>query len=235
MSILPSTLRPFASLKSLPDPALVALSKVLRGAQFRTGAQICREGDSGDTCYFLIEGSVEVTTQLADGRRIFLATLGPGTLFGRGGLVHGRLARADVRASCNVHVLTLRRLDYQWALDRGIPWAVHLQKLVCVHVIRQLRSAIRHLRELADGASPSLEHTPSSDQVGRGETVDESDSEPRPAGPPLPEGHDATTTGRLLTLIAETEATLAGEGVDLGSVQFVVDMDAERRTYRRSD
>lgn len=235
MSILPSTLRPFASLESLPDPDLVALSKVLRSTQFRTGAQICREGDSGDTCYFLIEGSVEVTTQLADGRRIFLATLTPGTLFGRSGLVPGRVARADVRASCNVQVLTLRRLDHQWALDHGISWAVHLQKLVSVHVIRQLRSAIGHLRELAEGVSPSLEHAASSGEVEPREAVGESDSEPLPTGPPLPEGHDATTTGRLLTLIAETEATLAGEGVDLGSVQFVVDTDAERRTYRRSD
>jgi len=232
MSILPSILRPFPSLEPLPDPDLLALSKVLHTTQFRSGSQICREGDSGDACYFLVEGEVEVTTQLSDGRRIFLATLQPGTLFGQGALAHGRLRSADVRATCNVQVLALNRIDHQWALKLGARWAVHLQKLVCIYVIRQLRSAITQLRELAEGGTLEVEQNQQAYAPGPEAPSTPLSSPPRSEDTLLDGGHDASTTGRLITLIAETEATLAGEGVDLDAVQFVVDPDAAYRRRR---
>jgi CRP-like cAMP-binding protein len=234
LSVLPSTLRPFPSLQSLSDADLAALSKVLHSTQFRTGAQICREGDAGDTCYFLVEGDVEVTTQLGDGRRIFLARLEPGTVFGQGALVPDRLRSADVRADGNVRVLALGRVEHQWALDQGARWAVHLQRTLCVHVIRQLRTAIRRLRSLADGEEPSLlpQQAPVETERKKFPSADMQDSRGSLAPPKL-ESHDASTTGRLLTLIAETEASLAEEGVDLAQVRFVVDSDSERRSHKR--
>jgi CRP/FNR family cyclic AMP-dependent transcriptional regulator len=233
-SILPSTLRPFPSLQSLPDADLAALSRMLHSTQFRTGAQICREGDVGDTCYFLVEGDVEVTTQLGDGRRIFLARLEPGTVFGKGALVAGQLRNADVRAASNVRVLALGRLDHQWALEQGASWAIHLQRSLCVDVIRQLRTAIGRLRALADGEELSLvpEQAPVETERKKLPAGDKRDSGGSLAAPRL-QSHDASTTGRLLTLIAETEASLADEGVDLAQVRFVVDSDSERRSHKR--
>jgi len=251
MSILPSTLRPFPSLHSLADVDLTALSQTLRSTDFRSGAQICREGDSCDACYFLVEGEVEVITQLGDGRRIFLGKLSPGTIFGQGALVAGQLRSADVRALSNVRVLALKRLDHQWALDQGATWAVHLQKLICVNVVGQLRSALERLRKLAAGEQPEVV-APSVRKAASGaaKSIEYPDLPPGStayphepprlksedvdidlSAPPL-EAHDASTTGRLLSLLAETEASFAGAGVDLGAVEVVVDEDAARRAHQ---
>lgn len=242
MTVLPSTLRPFPALSSLADSELAAMSKVLVETSFRSGSQICREGDAGDGCYFLVAGRVEVTKQLQDSRRVFLAHLGEGAIFGQGALVPGQSRSADVRAVGNVRVLTLRPMEHQWALGQGAAWAVLVQRLVCVNVIRQLRSALARLGDLAGAEHPELftgTLSPSGGEIGGGSgraeaspVLEDEPSESHPI-PPLPAphltSHDATTTGRLLTLLAETEASLANDGVDLDQVQFVVDEDAHRR------
>jgi len=50
---------------------------------------------------------------------------------------------------------------------------------------------------------------------------------------PRIESHDASTTGRLLTLMAETEASLADGGINLNDVKFVVDAESARRNRTR--
>jgi CRP-like cAMP-binding protein len=236
MPVLPSSLRPFPSLRILSDVDLAALSKTLEATNFRAGSQICREGDSGDACYFLIDGRATVSKRLEDGRRIFLAELEPGAIFGQGALVPDRPRSADVRARDNVRVLALRRLDHQWGLDQQASWAIVLQKLICVNVVRQLRSALDHLGGLASAEHPELFEQSLPEPVAVGTEVvsqaTESDDLPVLPAPPL-ESHDASTTGRLLTLLAETEASLATDGIDLGSVQFVADSDSTRRLHVR--
>jgi len=247
MTVLPSSLRPFPSLSTLSDTDLAALSKVLTLATFRAGSQICREGDLGDSCFFLIDGEVEVTKQLGDGRRVFLAELSAGTIFGQGGLVSDRQRSADVRARNDVRVLSLRQLDHQWGLNQSAPWAVLLQRLICVHVVRQLRSALDRLLGLATeeqerGLNASAmvpppmmtQHAPDGTLVANGDKGAESLGAISLSAPPI-EAHDASTTGRLLTLLAETEASLADEGVNLKDVGFVVDADAARRTHHKKN
>ena len=245
MTVLPSSLRPFPSLSTLSDTDLAALSKVLTLATFRAGSQICREGDLGDSCFFLIDGEVEVTKQLADGRRVFLAELSAGTIFGQGGLVSDRQRSADVRAKNDVRVLSLRQLDHQWGLNQSAPWAVLLQRLICVHVVRQLRSALDRLLGLAAQeqgevlnsaemvtAPKVTPYSPGATLVGTADQAAESLGAISLSAPPI-EAHDASTTGRLLTLLAETEASLADQGVNLKDVGFVVDADAARRTHQK--
>ena len=68
--------------------------------------------------------------------------------------------------------------------------------------------------------------------VGEGDEGVESLGDISLSAPPI-EAHDASTTGRLLTLLAETEASLADQGVNLKDVGFVVDADAARRTHQK--
>ena len=156
MSVLPSLLRPFPSLSELSDPDRASMAGSLVEVHFRAGAQICREGDAGDACFLLVAGRVEVSKLLPDGRRIFLAHLGPGAIFGQGALVPGQCRSADVRAEGNVQVFSLRSLEHKWALDQGLGWAIALQQLICVNVIRQLRSALTRLSDLANTEHPEL-------------------------------------------------------------------------------
>ncbi|MEE2829898.1 MAG: cyclic nucleotide-binding domain-containing protein [Myxococcota bacterium] len=236
MAVRPSVLRSFPALARLEDSELLKMAQALEQTQFRAGAQICREGDMGEACYFLVEGRAEVTKALPDGRKIFLAELSAGDVFGQGALVEHQARTADVRAVGNVNVLALRPIRHRWALKEGEHWAVVLEKLVCINVIRQLRSALERLAELASSEHPELfvdgVKPPAATPRAEGEQLPAQGSEGTVLSQleaPRLEQHDVDTTGRLLTLLAETEAELGQEGLDLNQVQFVNDDDSRRR------
>lgn len=246
MTVLPSTLRPFPALDQLTDSELARLSTSLQVNNFRSGAQLCREGDDGEECYFLVDGRVNVSQSISEGRRVQLAALGPGAIFGLDALVPGQRRSADVRASSNVQVLALRRIEQQWALSQGARWAVVLQEICCKNLIGQLRASLRRLSELANeealadpvGSAPlNASPRPKADRVREtpmesGSSAQRDESVQKLPALPL-DAHDASTTGKLLTLLAESEASFAGEGVDLEAVQFITDEDAARRNHNR--
>lgn len=145
----PAVLRAFEPLRAMSPPDLLQMAAHLDRTLFRAGAQICREGDEGDGCYLLASGSVSVTKNLPDGRRVHLATLPQGTLFGQSGLVPGQRRTADVRAETNVEVLSLSRRRLEWGLRQREPWAGVVQETVAVALVRQLRSALDRMEALA--------------------------------------------------------------------------------------
>jgi CRP-like cAMP-binding protein len=238
-------LRAFSELASLGDHALAVMAPVLELVRYRSGAQICREGDEGDGCFFLLQGDSIVSKNLPDGRRVRLATLPAGTLFGQSGLIPGQLRTADVKAEGEVVIATLTRRTLGWALGQGIEWAVAVQAIVAIALVRQLRSALDRLGELAaseDASAAAEGRTRASIAQPKGFDVDfsrrktasrmpavpegaEDDYEPLP---PIPEGGEDEQTGQLLSLLAETETSLAGQGVDLGDIEFVFDEDQKR-------
>jgi len=63
------------------------------------GDIVFEEGDRGDCCYILHEGQVKVLRRFPDGRRITLARLGPGSIFGELALFNGERRSATVQAS----------------------------------------------------------------------------------------------------------------------------------------
>lgn len=282
----PGLLRAFEALSDLSSPDLLQMAEHLQYTKFRAGAQLCREGDEGDGCYFLAAGSVAVTKNLPDGRRVHLATLPEGTLFGQSGLVPGQLRTADVKAEGNVEVLVLSRRQLEWGLRQQHPWAVVVQTVVAVALVRQLRSALDRLESLAADENaaeaatgrtrasipkpqsvdvkiskrppPSMEEvaaaptrqatTPSATPLE--ETMPAPEPEPlldldlgaAPATPeeeweglpPIPDEDDTMSTQGLLCLLAETESSIAGIGLDLdASLQFVQDEDMRRTTEAR--
>ncbi len=56
------------------------------------------EGDVGTCCYVLHSGEVKVVRRLSDGRRITLAHMGPGSVFGELALFNGERRSASVVA-----------------------------------------------------------------------------------------------------------------------------------------
>jgi CRP/FNR family transcriptional regulator len=63
------------------------------------GDIVFEEGDRGDACYVLHSGHVKVLRRFPDGRRITLARLGPGSLFGELALFNGERRSATIQAS----------------------------------------------------------------------------------------------------------------------------------------
>ena len=70
MAIDPSVLEQFAALEPLGESGRSSMAPLLTSTRYRAGSQICREGDDGDSCYMLSEGTVEVVKNLPDGRRV---------------------------------------------------------------------------------------------------------------------------------------------------------------------
>lgn len=242
MAIDPSVLDRFDSLEGLGPEGRAEMAPLLQATRYRAGAQICREGDVGEGCYLLVEGEVMVTKALPDGRRVKLATLGPGTLFGQAGLVEGQQRTADVKAVGNVEILALQRRTLLWALGRGAAWAVAMQAIVAVNLVRQLRTALDRLGELAaaEDVTEEISGTKRSD-VKTPQRVNASFDgvKARRAGSGGPVADEASpgerskSLGGLLEMLRSTEASLASAGFDAEAVEFVFDEDQKRTAEAR--
>jgi CRP-like cAMP-binding protein len=75
------------------------------------GDTIIRQGETGEECYLLRSGSVEVLHRRAQSRERNLATLGPGSLFGEAALLTYEPRNATVRALEPCTLVALRRTD----------------------------------------------------------------------------------------------------------------------------
>jgi CRP/FNR family transcriptional regulator len=82
----------------LSERDLAELAQVAVPRTYESGEAVFREGDSGDTCYVVREGSVRVTRRHSDGRVITLAELRPGAIFGELAMFGGETRSASVEA-----------------------------------------------------------------------------------------------------------------------------------------
>ena len=82
----------------LAERDLEQLAQVAVPRSYEAGEAVFREGDSGDTCYVVREGSVRVTRRHSDGRVITLAELRAGAIFGELAMFGGETRSASVEA-----------------------------------------------------------------------------------------------------------------------------------------
>jgi CRP/FNR family transcriptional regulator len=113
--------------------------------------RIFHEGDPGDACYIVSEGSCRVTRQHSDGRVITLATLGPGSIFGELAMLDGERRSASVETVENAELLALPATDVR-NLIRSHPEMA--EKLV-VALTRRLREANERIARQSFQTVPS--------------------------------------------------------------------------------
>jgi ATP-binding cassette subfamily B protein len=106
-------LAPFANLPVHRQSALVDL---LRPIQRPAGTLLYRQGDESDQLYVVGRGRVEVVAEDETGAERQIATLGPGTPFGVGGLVRGTPRSASVRTATEVLLFVLDRAGLEAVL-----------------------------------------------------------------------------------------------------------------------
>src|ERR671916_1419864 len=82
----------------LSERDLAQLAQVAVPRTYESGQAVFREGDTGDTCYVIREGSVRVTRRHSDGRVITLAELREGDIFGELAMFGGETRSASVEA-----------------------------------------------------------------------------------------------------------------------------------------
>jgi len=252
-------LRNFSALSSLDDEHLTGLAQSVQFVKYRSGSWLCREGDIGSCCYFLLKGTVSVSKQLADGRKVYLSTLIAGHLFGQTGLIPNQVRTADVTATSAVEVLILERDQLESAIRRGMNWGTSLQRLIASHLVRQLRTALARLEALAgrDDAESEAEGRKHSEVVQpkslgidikaprtprvRFERAESDEATPSTPGaaesdewedlPPVP---TVTPRDELFELLQATEAGLGGStDFQLQTVRVVLDEDQMRTAAAR--
>ena len=74
------------------------------------GSMIIQEGDTGESLYVIKSGGVDVSTEL-NGRRIGLARLGPGDVFGEISVLTGTPTTADVTATGHTELVKFSRRE----------------------------------------------------------------------------------------------------------------------------
>ncbi len=105
---------PFAT---LDGERLRRLAARLERLEVPAGETIIRRGETGEECYVLRSGRVEVLARGAQGDERVLATLDPGSIFGEAALLTNEPRNATVRAIEPCTLLALRRTDLLEVLD----------------------------------------------------------------------------------------------------------------------
>jgi CRP/FNR family cyclic AMP-dependent transcriptional regulator len=95
---------------------LARVADVAVPRSYRTGEALFREGDLGDTCYVLAQGSVRVTRTHSDGRTIALAQLRPPALLGELAMFGSAPRSATVEAVEDTRVLGILASDMRRVL-----------------------------------------------------------------------------------------------------------------------
>ena len=140
-------LRKLASLKDYTNSELRLLASVAPAREFTPGAVLCKEGTSGQSCYLLALGEVQVKIQFDDGERV-LASLKAGQVVGQMALVDRSPRSASVVSSDETIALELTRDVFERLLKASSPLALRFQEQIAIAGIRQLRMATQRLGTL---------------------------------------------------------------------------------------
>ena len=116
----PSVLSSFDLFVGLTPEQLSALNNQLHRKVFPSGSNLMTAEQSGEVVYFILEGTVKIYVEQADGTTIILAILGPGNTLGEMSVVDNAGRSANVVTIENSTLLWMDRAAFQQSL-RTIP------------------------------------------------------------------------------------------------------------------
>lgn len=111
---------------------------------------ILREGEEGNCAYLIQSGRVRVFTKNDSGKKIELATLGLGQIFGELALIFDEPRSASVESleDCNLIVLTRETLDYK--LGRSDPTIQSIVEMLTQRIITTNNTLLNKRSNLED-------------------------------------------------------------------------------------
>lgn len=140
----PRSLGSLALFRDLPDEALRFLAERLRRRTFAAGASVLTAEQPGEALYIVLEGSVRIFLDDADGSEVTLAFLGPGDSVGEMSLVDRSGRSANVTALEESTLLWLDRDTFLASL-RQYPG---LSENLVRELAARLRAANQQIRAL---------------------------------------------------------------------------------------
>ena len=133
--------------QDLTPPELAEIERKITMHTCDRGRVFYLPGETGEVLYILKEGRVQLYRLSAEGRKLVIATLEPGTIFGEMSMIGQGMydAFAEAAEPCTICVMRRRDVD---ALIRGKPQiALRLLELVAVRM--------QELETQLEGISPS--------------------------------------------------------------------------------
>lgn len=118
------------SLEGLDPELAVGLSRLARAMKIPAGTILFENGDPGNGCYAVLEGSLKVSLLSVDGDEQLLAVLGPGDLVGELALLDGRPRSATVIALKEAHVAFIDKAAFQRFSDENPAVYRHMLSIV---------------------------------------------------------------------------------------------------------
>lgn len=109
---LSEALRRTAIFEDLRDEECDILLSRMERVKAAKGKTIFREGAEGEQLYVILRGNVSISTQLADGTELFLATVDAGSFFGDMAIIENAPRSATCRAAQACDLLSLHRSDF---------------------------------------------------------------------------------------------------------------------------
>jgi len=142
---------------------------VKRLLQYEKGETIIQEGDVGESAYMIEDGCVEVSRAAGD-RKVVLATLGKGEIFGEMSMIDDSPRGATIIATTDTALLELPREEFLEHLQTEPEFAIRVLR----NIFERLRDANIRVQQLEQG-----EGAGSTEMAG----ADEDDSATREAPP----------------------------------------------------
>ena len=130
-------------LSGLAVSELAAVAAVAEEVSVAAGEAIIREGEIGDTMYFVVSGRAQVSKVAEAGCQIELATLEPGQYFGEMALFDNLERSATVTALEPTKLLMLHRREFNEVV-REYPQ-------VAMQICTDLSRRVRHLQGKIQG------------------------------------------------------------------------------------
>ncbi len=132
-------------LRLLKDADLLELAGFLRELSFAPGEQIVRQGDEGDSMYFIVSGEVEIRFRSPDGAERQVAVMAGGDFFGEASLLTGEPRSATAVARAMVDCYRLDKAGLQHIVESRADLAEDMS-VVMAHRLTELAA----LRETLD-------------------------------------------------------------------------------------
>lgn len=128
----------FEFLLEMSDFSKRLLMPVLEEVRFKKGDTIFFRGDRGDSMYFVLHGSVEISIATEEGKKIILSILPAGASFGEIGVLDGGQRTANAVALDNTYMWKLEQKHFLRAMENFPPedW---------MRITRQLCSLLRRI------------------------------------------------------------------------------------------
>jgi signal transduction histidine kinase len=108
--------KPFRNLSTIE---LDALRKIAQERNYSSGAEIFKEGDSGDGIFVVKDGVVEISLELNQNVRRVFARINPGEMFGEMAVVEFKPRSATATAAAQTQVYFIPRDELLGMLDRS--------------------------------------------------------------------------------------------------------------------